>query len=114
MPTLLAVVALMVCCAPVFSAAAQTILDVRQAAERAKSQGRDATLPPRRRFDQPTPIHNTFMGVRGGEACSTRATTLPPRSRGADRDLALIRTVNALTPAASRRGPQLLGSVQIF
>jgi hypothetical protein len=64
MPTLLAVVALMVCCAPVFSAAAQTILDVRQAAERAKSQGRDATLPPRHRFDQPTPIHDTFMGVQ--------------------------------------------------
>ena len=83
MPTLLAIVALMASCAPVFSAAAET---VSHASVKPKSaHGRKApmrhdqlTLYPhgrparrqsaygytRHRFDHPTPIHNTFMGVR--------------------------------------------------
>jgi hypothetical protein len=83
MPTLLTVVVLMACCAPVFSAAAQI---VSHASGKPKSaQGHKApmrhdqlTLYPhgrparrqsaygytRHRFDQPTPIHNTFMGVQ--------------------------------------------------
>jgi Spy/CpxP family protein refolding chaperone len=87
-PTLLMVVALMACCAPVFSASAQT---VSHASIKPKSaQGHKVpmrhdqlTLYPhgkparrqsayrytRHRFDQPTPIHNTLYGraamVRG-------------------------------------------------
>ena len=83
MPILLAVIALMASCAPVFSAAAET---VSHASVKPKSaHGRKApmrhdqlTLYPhgrsarrqsaygytRHRFDQPTPIHNTFMGVQ--------------------------------------------------
>jgi Spy/CpxP family protein refolding chaperone len=82
-PTLLTVVALMACCAPLFSAAAQTVSHTPVKPKSA--QGHKApmrhdqlTLYPhgrparrqsaygytRHRFDQPTPIHNTFMGVR--------------------------------------------------
>ena len=83
MPTLLAVIALMACCAPVFSAAAETVshMSVKpKSAHGHKAPMRHDQLtlyphgrPARRqsaygsaynRFNQPTPIHNTFMGVR--------------------------------------------------
>jgi hypothetical protein len=82
-PTLLVVIALMACCAPVFSAAAET---VSHTSVKPKSvDGRKAPMrhdqltlyphgrPARRqsaygsaynRFNHPSPIHNTFMGVR--------------------------------------------------
>jgi hypothetical protein len=83
MPILLAVIALMASCAPVFSAAAET---VSHASVKPKSaHGRKAPMrhdqltlyphgrPARRqsaygsaynRFNHPSPIHNTFMGVQ--------------------------------------------------
>jgi hypothetical protein len=82
-PALLTIVALMACCAPLFSAAAQTVS--RTPVKPKSAQGHKApmrhdqlTLYPhgrsarrqsaygytRHRFDQPTPIHNTFMGVQ--------------------------------------------------
>jgi hypothetical protein len=82
-PTLLTVVVLMAYCAPVFSAAAQAVS--RTPVKLKSAQGHKAPMrhdqlslyphgrPARRqsaygytrhRFDQPTPIHNTFMGVR--------------------------------------------------
>jgi Spy/CpxP family protein refolding chaperone len=85
MPTLLAVIALMASCAPVFSAAAETVLHTSvkpKSAHGHKAPMRhdQLTLYPhgrparrqsaygygyaRHRFDHPTPIHNTFMGVR--------------------------------------------------
>ena len=82
-PTLLTVVSLMACCAPLFSAAAQTVspTPVKPTSaygHKAPMRHDQLTLyphgrPPRRqsphgytrhRFDHPTPIHNTFMGVR--------------------------------------------------
>ena len=83
MPTLLAVIALMACCAPVFSAAAETVSHM--SVKPKTTQGHKAPMrhdqltlyphgwPARRqsaygsaynRFNQPTPIHNTFMGVQ--------------------------------------------------
>jgi hypothetical protein len=83
MPTLLAVIALMACFAPVFSAAAETVSHT--SVKPKSAHGRKApmrhdqlTLYPhgrparrqsafgytRHRFDPPTPIHNAFMGVR--------------------------------------------------
>jgi hypothetical protein len=83
MPTLLTVVVLMACCALVFSAAAQTVsrtpVKPKSAQGHKTSMRHDQlTLYPhgrpagrqsahgytRHRFDHPTPIHNTFMGVR--------------------------------------------------
>jgi hypothetical protein len=82
-PTLLMVVALMACCAPLFSAAAQTVSHTSvkpKSAHGHKAPMRHDQLtlyphgrPARRqsaygytghRFDHPIPIHNTFMGVR--------------------------------------------------
>jgi Spy/CpxP family protein refolding chaperone len=82
-PTLLTVVALMACCAPLFSAAAQTVSHTSvkpKSAHGHKAPMRhdQLTLYPhgrparrqsaygytRHRFDHPTPVHNTFMGVR--------------------------------------------------
>jgi hypothetical protein len=82
-PTLLTLVALMACCAPVFSASAQAVSHTSvkpKSAQRHKVPMRhdQLTLYPhgkparrqsaygysRHRFDQPTPIHNTFMGVQ--------------------------------------------------
>jgi hypothetical protein len=82
-PTLLTVVALMACCTFVFSAAAQTVSDTsvkpkRAHGHKAPMRHDQLTLYPhgrparrqsaygytRHRFDHPTPIHNTFMGVR--------------------------------------------------
>ena len=83
MPTLLTVVALMAFCAPVFSAAAETVSHTSvkpKSAQGHKVPMRHDQLtlyphgrPARRqkaysafphRFDHPTPIHNTFMGVQ--------------------------------------------------
>jgi hypothetical protein len=83
MPTLLAVVVLMACNAPVLSASAATVSHTSikpKSAQGHKSSMRHDQLtlyphgkPARRqsrygsaynRFDQPTPIHNTFMGVQ--------------------------------------------------
>ena len=83
MPTLLTVVVLMACCAPVFSAAAQTVshtsckpksahghkVPMRHDQLTLYPHGRPARRQSaygytRHRFDHPTPIHNTFMGVR--------------------------------------------------
>jgi Spy/CpxP family protein refolding chaperone len=83
MPTLLAVIALMASCAPVFSAAAETVshMSVKPKSahgHKAPMRHDQLTLYPhgrparrqsaygytRHRFDQPTPIHNTFMGVQ--------------------------------------------------
>jgi Spy/CpxP family protein refolding chaperone len=82
-PTLLTLVALMAWCAPVFSASAETAS--RTSLKPKSGQGHrvpmrhdQLTLYPhgkparrqsaygyaRHRFDQPTPIHNTFMGVQ--------------------------------------------------
>jgi hypothetical protein len=82
-PTLLAVVVLMACCAPVFSAAAQTVSHTYVNPKSAQGHkvpmrhdqltlyphGRPARRQSaygyaRHRLDHPTPIHNTFMGVR--------------------------------------------------
>ena len=82
-PTLPTLVALMACCAPVFSLAAQTAsltsVKPRSAqAHKVPMRHEQLTLYPhgkparrqsaygyaRHRFDQPTPIHNTFMGVQ--------------------------------------------------
>jgi hypothetical protein len=82
-PTLPTLVALMACCAPVFSLAAQTasLTSVKpRSAQGHKVPMRHDQLtlyphgkPARRqspygsaynRFDHPTPIHNTFMGVQ--------------------------------------------------
>ena len=83
MPTLLTIVVLMACCAPALSAAAATASHTPVKPKSA--QGHKAPLrhdqltlyphgkPARRqspygsaynRFNQPTPIHNTFMGVQ--------------------------------------------------
>ena len=83
MPTLLAVIALMACCAPVFSAAAETVSHT--SVKPNSAHGRKAPMrhdqltlyphgrPARRqsaygsaynRFNHSSPIHNTFMGVR--------------------------------------------------
>jgi hypothetical protein len=81
--TLLTIVALMACCARVFSAAAQTVSHTSSKPKSAQSHkvpmrhdqltlyphGRPADRQSaygytRHRFDQPTPIHNTFMGVQ--------------------------------------------------
>jgi hypothetical protein len=81
--TLLTIVALMACCARVFSAAAQTVSHTSGKPKSAQSHkvpmrhdqltlyphGRPARRQSaygytRHRFDQPTPIHNTFMGVQ--------------------------------------------------
>jgi hypothetical protein len=83
MPTLLAAIALMACCAPVFSAVAETVSHMSVQPESA--HGRKAPMrhdqltlyphgrPARRqsaygsaynRFNHPSPIHNTFMGVQ--------------------------------------------------
>ena len=83
MPTLLAIIALMASCAPVFSAAAETVshmsvkpksahghkAPMRHDQLRLYPHGRPARRQSaygytRHRFDQPTPIHNTFMGVQ--------------------------------------------------
>jgi hypothetical protein len=83
MPTLLTFVALIACCAPVFSAAAPIVSHTPVKPKSAQSHkapmrhdqltlyphGRPARRQSaygytRHRFDQPTPIHNTFMGVR--------------------------------------------------
>jgi hypothetical protein len=82
-PTLLTVFVLMACCASVLAAAAQTA--GHTSATPKSAQGRKAPLrhdqltlyphgkPARRhaaydyarhRYDHPTPIHNTFMGVQ--------------------------------------------------
>jgi Spy/CpxP family protein refolding chaperone len=82
-PTLLTIAALMACRAPVFSAAAQTVSHTSVKPKSAQGQKApmrhdQLTLYPhgkparrqsaygytRHRFDQPTPIHNTFMGVQ--------------------------------------------------
>jgi hypothetical protein len=81
MPTLLTFVASMACCAPVFSAAAETVSHMsvkpKSADGRKAPMRRDQlTLYPhgrparrqsaygykRHRLDHPTPIHNNFMG----------------------------------------------------
>ena len=83
MPSVLAVVALMACCAPVFSAAAETLSHMSVKPKSAQGHkvpmrhdqltlyphGRPARRQSahgyaRHRFNQPTPIHNTFMGVQ--------------------------------------------------
>jgi hypothetical protein len=83
MPALLTVVALIVCFAPGFAAAVQTLPPSSVKPKSAQSHkvpmrhdrltlhphGRPARLQSaygytRHRFDQPTPIHNTFMGVQ--------------------------------------------------
>lgn len=82
-PPLLTLVALMACCAPVFPADGKTVSHAKVKPKSA--QGHQVPMrhdqltlyphgrPPRRhsaygytrhRFDQPTPIHNTFMGVQ--------------------------------------------------
>jgi hypothetical protein len=82
MPTLLTVLALVAGCGPVFSAAAETVS--RTSVKPKSAHGHKAPLrhdqltlypngkpakrqsaygPTRHRFDHPTPIHNTFMGV---------------------------------------------------
>ena len=82
-PTLLTLVALMACCAPVFSASAETLSHTSVKprsgqAHKVPMRHDQLTLYPhgkparrqsaygyaRHRFDQPTPIHNTFMGVQ--------------------------------------------------
>ncbi len=82
-PTLLMLVALTACCAPVFSLAAETLShpSVRPKSARGHKvpmRHDQLTLYPhgkparrqsaygytRHRFDHPTPIHNTFMGVQ--------------------------------------------------
>jgi hypothetical protein len=81
--TFLMIVAFMTCCAPVVSPAAQTVS--RTPVKPKSAQGHKVTMrhdqltlyphgkPARHRspygsaynrFDQPTPIHNTFMGVQ--------------------------------------------------
>ena len=83
MPTLLTIVVLMTCCAPVLSAAAETAS--HKSVKPKSAQGHKApmrhdqlTLYPHgkparhrspygsayNRFNQPSPIHNTFMGVQ--------------------------------------------------
>jgi hypothetical protein len=83
MPTLVAVIALMACCAPVFSAAAETVS--HRSVKPKSAHGHKAPMrhdqltlyphgrPARRqsaygsaynRFNHPSPIHNTFMGVQ--------------------------------------------------
>jgi hypothetical protein len=83
MRTLLAIVALMACFAPVLSAAAPSapyapIKPTSAHGRKAPLRHDQLTLYPhgkparrqkeysafRHRFDQPTPIHNTFMGVQ--------------------------------------------------
>ena len=82
-PALLTVVALMAFCAPVFSAAAETVSHTSVKPKSAQGHkvpmrhdqltlyphGRPARRQKaygasRHRFDHPTPIHNTFMGVQ--------------------------------------------------
>ena len=82
MPTLLTIVTLMACCAPAFSAAAEAVSHPAGKPKKAQSHkvpmrhdqltlyphGKPARRQPaysytRHRFDQPTAIHNTFMGV---------------------------------------------------
>jgi hypothetical protein len=83
LPTVLTVLALVACCAPAFSAAAQTTS--RTSVKPKRAQGHKVPMrhdqltlypygrPARRQspygstrhpFDHPTPIHNTFMGVQ--------------------------------------------------
>jgi hypothetical protein len=83
MPTLLTIVVLMACCAPVFSAAAETAS--HRSVKPKSAHGHKAPMrhdqltlyphgrPARRqsaygsgykRFNHPSPIHNTFMGVQ--------------------------------------------------
>ena len=83
MSPLFTVVVLMVCCAPALSAAAATISHTSVKpnsahGHKAPLRHDQLTLYPhgkpakrqsaygyaRRRYDHPTPIHNTFMGVR--------------------------------------------------
>ena len=83
MPALLTVVALMAFCAPVFSAAAETVSHTSVKPKSAQGhkvpmRHDQLTLYPHgspraanrrtatraHRFDHPSPIHNTFMGVQ--------------------------------------------------